>query len=478
MQSLQNFLTERSNLTKVLGIGALSLGALVCSGLVISKYTQDELSDSSPRKKRMTNNTQEPPGLKNYGNTCFINCILQALAGLPFFMNFIRKLCEMRMEDSRLETQIPELLLETLEYLNDHEQETLYPGRLIEAVRDKVDFKFYQEQQDCHEFLKLLMDIIDSTLKEKTQDLSRSINPIKTLTDEQELELTNPFNGYQAQVLVCDRCGQESNIKIECFNDLSLIIKESHITDMTSVFDHYFHPETVEDVECMGCSVVALIKKKKQVIDTVDCLDIPTEQKCKYILDVQEQIEYLRKVQKMSLEHKELNSTLDRILKKQLEKYNNDPKAPDILRCSFLKVKSRMKKCLRLARLPKVLCINLQRLTFNRFGDLVKVSKHIQFDDELSLESWLDLKLFSEDTAKSKYRLSAVIRHLGTESFGHYVTYRRVYKQSENSEEKQEAKPTNDDDSYWTYASDENTYVVKLREVLSSPAYMLFYEKI
>jgi len=30
----------------------------------------------------------------------------------------------------------------------------------------------------------------------------------------------------------------------------------------------------------MGCSVVALIKKKKQVIDTVDCLDIPTEQKC------------------------------------------------------------------------------------------------------------------------------------------------------------------------------------------------------
>ena len=32
------------------------------------------------------------------------------------------------------------------------------------------------------------MDIIDSTLKEKTQDLSRSINPIKTLTDEQELE--------------------------------------------------------------------------------------------------------------------------------------------------------------------------------------------------------------------------------------------------------------------------------------------------
>jgi len=31
----------------------------------------------------------------------------------------------------------------------------------------------------------------------------------------------------------------------------------------------------------MGCSIAALIKKKKQAIDTVDCLDIPSEKRCK-----------------------------------------------------------------------------------------------------------------------------------------------------------------------------------------------------
>ncbi len=30
------------------------------------------------------------------------------------------------------------------------------------------------------------MDDVDSSLKEKTHDLSRSINPFKTITDEQE----------------------------------------------------------------------------------------------------------------------------------------------------------------------------------------------------------------------------------------------------------------------------------------------------
>jgi len=76
------------------------------------------------------------------------------------------------MEDSKLETQIPELLLETLECklstrkllynfkdLNDHERETLYPGRLIEAVTDKVDFKFYQEQQVKREYEKNILKI-------------------------------------------------------------------------------------------------------------------------------------------------------------------------------------------------------------------------------------------------------------------------------------------------------------------------------
>lgn len=66
-----------------------------------------------------------------------------------------------------------------------------------------------------------------------------------------------------------------------------------------------------------------------------------------------------------TLEHKELSksspferiftlkgSTLDRILRKQLEKYDNDLKAPDILKSSLIKVKSKMKKCLRFARLP------------------------------------------------------------------------------------------------------------------------------
>jgi len=236
---------------------------------------------------------------------------LQALAGLPCFMSFLQKLCEMFMEDSRLEARIPELLNNTLLYLNNHEHDTLNPKELIEALRDKVDFKFYQERQDSHELLKLLMDDVDSSLKEKTHDLSRSINPFKTITDEQEQDLINPFNGYIAQVLICDKCKRESNTKVECFNDLSLIIKEAHINDLASAFDNYFRPETVDDVECLGCSITALIQKKNRTLQSIDGLEISNEMKCKYSLDTQEQIEYLKKAQKMPLlEHKDLSTII------------------------------------------------------------------------------------------------------------------------------------------------------------------------
>jgi len=54
--------------------------------------------------------------------------------------------------------------------------------------------------KDSHELLKLLMDDVDLSLKEKTHDLSRSINPFKTITDEQEQD-RKEFGRYKMSKL-------------------------------------------------------------------------------------------------------------------------------------------------------------------------------------------------------------------------------------------------------------------------------------
>ena len=65
-------------------------------------------------------------------------------------------------------------------------------------------------------------------------------------------------------------------------------------------------------------------------------------------------------------------------------------------------------------------------------------------------------------TGRAVYKLMAVIVHMGTVDDGHYVTYRRF--QTEHA-------------SNWLYTSDELVEVATRDQVLSSCAYMLFYER-
>ncbi|KAJ1981875.1 hypothetical protein H4R35_000533 [Dimargaris xerosporica] len=64
------------------------------------------------------------------------------------------------------------------------------------------------------------------------------------------------------------------------------------------------------------------------------------------------------------------------------------------------------------------------------------------------------------------YRLYAVIEHMGTLNFGHYVAYVAI-------------SPDNDDISrQWVYCSDTSVRPSSLKEALGAQAYLLFYEKV
>ena len=190
-------------------------------------------------------------------------------------------------------------------------------------------------------------------------------------------------------------------------------------------------------------------------------------------------------------------------------------------------VKSNFKKSSYMVKYPKCLCIHLQRLTW-RSGMPMKLNNHIEFAEVLDNSMFEQAWLQSADTAclkrltkfsygsdifydyllmcnlttpylgfqcssllrflsvisliadtnlrkeirnlkKAKivtplYQLSAVIVHLGGwNSSGHFVTFRRVTKGNVSS---------------WLYISDTEVYPCNLSKVLSSTAYMLFYEKI
>lgn len=115
----------------------------------------------------------------------------------------------------------------------------------------------------------------------------------------------------------------------------------------------------------------------------------------------------------------------------------------------------RAKKCFSVFRPPRVLVVHLKRFVQNdRFGRTDKISRRVQFDEELDLSECLSRR------APCSYKLTGVVVHIGSSQHsGHYVAYAR----SANG--------------VWSLFDDSSVRQVGIQEVLRSEAYMLFYQR-
>lgn len=163
--------------------------------------------------------------------------------------------------------------------------------------------------------------------------------------------------------------------------------------------------------------------------------------------------------------------------------------------------KSTFVKNLTFAKLPKVLCLHIQRMVMLSNGLPFKRNNHVVIPEYLDMDDFVymrrsrkgplvdqffgsmglpggatpaassldpQIKLeptpapSANDQKPFRYRLSAAIVHFGDFISGHYVSYRRGSHPNSNA---------------WFYASDTVVKQVSSQELFSMNAYMLFYEK-
>lgn len=120
----------------------------------------------------MEDDSQSLPfgGLKNLGNTCYLNSAIQMLASLDFFTEQIRKHVP-TMEDNGKEDEgetLRQALLNVLERLAHGE--TLSPSAFKMEVDERSPLFAGYRQQDAHEFLTTLLDLLDEDYKKKPQN--------------------------------------------------------------------------------------------------------------------------------------------------------------------------------------------------------------------------------------------------------------------------------------------------------------------
>ena len=226
--------------------------------------------------------TARPPrGLINRQQTCFLNCVLQALASSPSFIAYINRLA------GRAPAQAPDSMSLILHRLFDRLFNApssvfspVYPLDLILAMKHKFAHLFDSRQQDAQEFLLLLMQLLEEEEHESNRlraetsaGLLRALvsavgdDDANANSDDNDGRFlpgaglsSNPLTGVSSSFTTCTACNVSSPLQFQSF-----ILNTSYDDNDAagSLQNLYNRPggDIVSDVECDSCAILGHTKE-------------------------------------------------------------------------------------------------------------------------------------------------------------------------------------------------------------------------
>jgi ubiquitin carboxyl-terminal hydrolase 30 len=435
----------------------------------------------SGREKDSGDDSFLVPGLQNLGNNCFLNVILQALASCKDFRSFLQWV----LEDARgslageQEEQLPltfalSALLQELGTVGSR-RSVSNPRKVMVTLTDYAKNFNLTSQQDAAEALLHLISSLQEEIvvcyrPSQSSNLSdilfsrnlRMLAPSEGLHGLMELKrwhkhLRGPFDGILGSTLMCRTCSSQISLEFQFFHTLPLspLLHHGGYNIMSGcTLEHclkkFLNTEKVENYFCYRCWHGAALK-------------------------------YLSVIGAAETEIEKLRSCGG-------EDQCDCKTSLHLQRMPWSNSYSHILKQLIIARFPKLLCIQVQRASFNMFEEF-KLSGHIAFPLVLNLslftpssigvniEERIEMSSEYQKPEASKnhgmYRLVTVVEHFGRTGSGHYTVYRsvRVFSQEEEEEDC-------DEDLSWFSISDSEVCRVSESDVLGAEASLLFYERL
>nr|XP_023654218.1 ubiquitin carboxyl-terminal hydrolase 22-like [Paramormyrops kingsleyae] len=247
----------------------LLYGGIYC--FVCQDYIYDkDMEQIAKEEQRKAWKMQGLRGLINLGNTCFMNCIVQALTHTPLLRDFFlsdRHKCEMQ-SDSCLVCEMSQLFQE---FYSGHRSPHI-PFRLLHLVWTHARHLAGYEQQDAHEFLIAALDVLHRHCKgDDNSKMTNNPNHCNCIIDQ-------IFTGGLQSDVTCQVCHGVSTT-IDPFCDISLDLPgssmpfwplspggdgnvvngESHLSGSTTLTDclrRFTRPEHLGSsakIKCGGC---------------------------------------------------------------------------------------------------------------------------------------------------------------------------------------------------------------------------------
>ncbi|KAJ0046619.1 hypothetical protein Pint_04943 [Pistacia integerrima] len=218
-----------------------------------------------------------PLGLRNLGNSCYLNSVLQCLTYTPPLANFCLNLQHSSLCD--LARDCPFCILEKRIVRSLSLDLTLdAPAKIQSCLRIFAEHFRGGRQEDAHEFLRYVIDACHNTclrlkkLKRKGGDreaVNGSVGNSSSSSVVKEI-----FGGALQSQVKCLSCGAESN-KVDEIMDISLDIL--HSGSLKDAMQKFFQPEVLDGnnkYKCENCKKLVAARKQMSILQSPNILVI------------------------------------------------------------------------------------------------------------------------------------------------------------------------------------------------------------